>query len=293
MIRSMTGFGKGEEKCRQGKVEVEIKTLNYKTLSLTCTPVNDYFLVEQRMQKMVEDKIFRGKVFIKINKEVKDNDVEQVVNINERSARQYLRKVRGLKKKLGVKGDIEIRDLIKVPGVVEVKEGKRKEIPWGYVQKATEKAVKSLVGYREAEGARLAVDFKKRLALIQKCLREIKQYSKESVNEHRKKLIQSTKDITNSGKHDKTRLGEEVALFARNCDITEEIIRLGGHVTAYKNTIERSKQDAGKKLDFIAQEMQREANTIGAKAGDFRMSKAVIEIKSEIEKIREQIRNIE
>lgn len=293
MIRSMTGFGRAEKKYSQGKVEVEIKTLNYKTLSLACTPVNGYFFAEQKLQKIIGGKIFRGKVFIKINTEKNEEENNPVIIVNEKTARQYLRKVGGLKKKLNVKGDIGIQDLVRVPGVMEIKESKKQEITWACVQETAEKALEKLVRYREIEGARLAADFKKRLGIIQKNLREIKKYSKENVKEHRRKLIQSARGVTDEAGIDKTRLGEEVALFARNYDITEEVIRLAGHVTAYRSAIDKAKRDAGKKLDFIAQEMQREANTIGAKSSDFRMSKAVIEIKSEVEKMREQIRNIE
>ena len=294
MIRSMTGFGKGREIYGHGKIEVEIKTLNYKNLNLTCNPVNDFFLLEQKMQKIVGEKIFRGKVFIKVTKEIKGNETTgQKLIINETVAKRYLRKIKGLQKQLNIKGNIEIKDLVSYPGVMEIIKEKKEETAWPYIQKAAIKALNNLVLYRKAEGSKLAKDFKKRLINIEKYLKGIKKYSKQSINNHRKKLIQATKEMPISGKIDKMKLGEEVALFARNCDVTEEIVRLEGHVSAYRQTINKAKKDAGKKLDFIAQEMQRETNTIGAKSSDFRVSEAVIEIKSEIEKIREQIRNIE
>ncbi|MBU1084510.1 MAG: YicC/YloC family endoribonuclease [Candidatus Omnitrophota bacterium] len=290
----MTGFGKGRERFSGGMIEVEIKTLNHKTLSITCNPVEDLFLAEQQLQKLVEEKIFRGKVFVRISKErTKEAAVPRKMILNEKTARAYLRKINTLKGKLKLKGNIEIRDIIAYPGVMEISKEEEKAVSWTIIRKAALKALDGLIAYRKTEGEKLAKDFKKRLARIEKDLKNIREHSKESVKDHRAKLIQSTKEIPGTGKIDRTKLGEEIALFARNCDITEEITRLGGHVSAYRSAISGSEKDVGKKLDFIAQEMQREANTIGAKSSDFSISKAVIEIKSEIEKIREQIRNIE
>jgi len=294
MIRSMTGFGKGRETFKNGRVEVEIKSLNHKALSVGYNPGSDFFLAEQKLQKIIEGKVLRGKVFVKISKDMNADENESLVpEINEKLAKTYLRKIKSLGKALKIKGDIEIRDIVGYPGVVGTKRKKKNENIWPHVQKAATRAVDKLVEYRKTEGSKLAKDFIKRLRYIEQYLKEIKKYSKQSINEHRKKLIQSTKNISKEGRGDKTKLSEEVALFARNCDVTEEIIRLGGHVSAYKKTISGIQKEAGKKLDFVAQEMQREANTIGSKASDFRVSNCVIEIKSEIEKIREQIRNIE
>ena len=294
MIRSMTGFGKSSEKSPYGKITVEIKSLNYKHLSVTCNPFNGFFLLEQKIKKLFDGKIFRGKVFVRITAEGKGGEKSlQKIEVNENIAREYLRKIKKVQKKLGVNGEIQIQDLIGFSGVVESGVHKKEEQIWSYVKKATEKALDKLITYRKSEGARLTKDFNNRLRKIGKNVRQIKEYGKHGVAEYRRKLARSIRDIAKNVEPDKTRLETEVALFSRNCDIAEEITRLKGHLVAYKDAMAKAKTDAGKKLDFIAQEMQREANTIGAKSGNFRISKAVIEIKSEIEKMREQIKNIE
>jgi uncharacterized protein (TIGR00255 family) len=294
MMISMTGFGKGVEKYSQGKVEVEIKTFNHKTLSVTCNPFNDLFLLEEKLQKAFEGKIHRGKVFVRITKEEKAAPwVSRKIKVHERNAKEYLAKIKNIQKRLKLTGEVGIRDLIKLPGIIEFEEQKKEENIWPYAQKAIDKAVSTLLAYRSAEGSKLAKDFNMRLGKIEKQLGRIKKYGKESVEEHRNKLIRSAEDVMKNSGFDKNKLETEVALFARSCDITEEIIRLEGHLAAYRDTMKSPKEDAGKKLDFIAQEMQREANTIGAKSGDYNLSKAVIEIKSQIEKIREQVKNIE
>ena len=213
--------------------------------------------------------------------------------MNEKITAEYLRKIKSVQKKLKIKGNIEIRDLINYPGVIEFVSARKKEDIWPYTKKALIRAVDKLVAYRVSEGKKIAKDFRERMKNIESNIKEIKKSGKKSVEEHRKKLIKSTKEIMNAAEFDKLRLETEVALFARNCDMAEEITRLSGHIETYKSAIKDVSSEVGKKLDFIAQEMQREANTIGAKSSDFKISRAVIEVKSQIEKMREQIRNIE
>jgi len=294
MIKSMTGFGKGTEKSPYGTITAEIKSLNHKSLSVSCAPYNGFFLLEEKAKGLFEGKIFRGHVFIKITTESAGKKKElQKIETNEEIAREYLKKIKKVQKQLGVGGDILIQDLIGFPGVVESSAVKKEEKLWPHIRKALRKALESLIEYRKSEGARLARDFKARLRTIQRNIREIKKYEKQSVIEYRGRLVKAIQDAAANMEMDRSRLEEEVALFARNCDIAEEITRLEAHIKAYKETLDAENKDVGKKLDFIAQEMQREANTIGSKSSDFRISQAVIEVKAEIEKMREQIKNIE
>ena len=146
---------------------------------------------------------------------------------------------------------------------------------------------------RQTEGAHIAVVFSKHLKSIKKNTVQIKKYSRESVKAFKTKILGIIKDIFEAYEPDKSRVESEVASFAKSSDVTEEINRLEAHVTAYKDAMKSAGASVGKKLDFIAQEMQREANTIGSKSSDIRISRAVIEIKSNIEKMREQIKNVE
>ena len=294
MIRSMTGFGKASVKSPYGTMTVELKTLNNKSLSISCTPYNGLFNLEEDIKGVLEKKIYRGKVFAKIAVENTSKQKNfQRIEVNEAAVGEYLSKLKKMQKNLSIKGDIQISDIMNLPGVIEAVGDKKEENLWPYIKKATEQALLRLMEYRESEGKRLAKDFKARLDLVAKALKEIKRYEKQSVASYRNKLVKSIRDISENAEMDRKRMDEEVALFARNCDIAEEVTRLQGHIDAYRETINGSTHDVGKKLDFVAQEMQREANTIGSKASDFRISNAVIDIKSEIDRMREQIKNIE
>ncbi len=293
-IRSMTGFGRGLIKGPYGIITAEIKTLNHKHLSVSCAPFEDFFLLEERIKSVLAKKIVRGKVFVKI---VRDSTAARKplkeIRINEDAVEGYVKKIKGIQKRLSLKGDIVIQDLLRFPGVIEQGAGEGEERMWPQIRKATEEALQGLLRYRENEGAALAKDFDKRLKRIRRALRDIRKYEKQSVEAYRARLGQMTRDATKKKETDRARLEEEVALFARNCDIAEERTRLENHVDACERVLRTAEADAGKKLDFIAQEMHREVNTIGAKASDYRISNAVIELKSEIEKIREQLKNVE
>lgn len=293
-LRSMTGFGKAREKSPYGTITAEIKTLNHKHLSISCAPFEGLFLLEERLQEVMEEKVVRGKVFVQISRSLEGRAKPlRKLEINKRVAEEYLKKIQALQKGLSLKGEIKIQDVLSLPGVLEQNGEGREEKIWPYVKKAVEKALEKLVKFREAEGATLAKDFIKRLARIRDAVKGIKTSEKASVNEFRDRLGEKIKAVTRSKEVDKGRLEEEVALFARNCDIAEELVRLENHIDSCEIALKNPEGDVGKKLDFIAQEMHRETNTIGSKANDFRVSNAVIEIKSEIEKIREQLKNIE
>lgn len=293
-IRSMTGFGKATVKCPYGTLTIEIKSLNNKHLNVSCIPFEGFFLLEERLHELFAAKIIRGKIFVKIFRDYHgQKKILHKAALNEERVKEYLKSLADLKRKFSIKGDVEIKDIISLPGVVEHDSFKKEETLWPYVKKASIMAVDKLVEYREKEGARLSKDFEKRLAIIKKNLTNIKKYEKESVLRYKNRLTQEVKRATGKQVADQSKLEDEVAIFARNCDIAEEVVRLDNHVEAYNQVLRHDKSDAGKKLDFIAQEMHREANTIGAKGNDYRISNAIIEVKSEIEKIREQLKNIE
>jgi uncharacterized protein (TIGR00255 family) len=295
-IKSMTGFGRGIVKSAHGEIIVEIKSLNNKNLSVSCLAFENFFLLEEKLKKIVEEKAIRGKIYIKLSKEeLTVPRGKQKVTINEKLLKEYYRKIKGAKQHLGIKGEINVQDLINFPGVVikETETSKKEEQLWPHIRKAAKIAVSQLIEYRLEEGAKLAKDFTKRLTKINGTVKHIQKFEKQSIEKYRKKLSTMMKAATGKKENELIRLEDEVALFARNCDIAEEITRLEHHVETFLVILDNTKNDVGKKLDFVAQEMQRETNTIGAKADDYRISKAVIEIKSEIEKIREQVKNIE
>jgi uncharacterized protein (TIGR00255 family) len=293
-MRSMTGFGKAAEQSPYGKIIAEIKTLNHKSLGISCSPFNGFFLLEEKVKDLLDGKVYRGKVFVRINREAKGaQKALKHTEINKEEAKKFLRQVKAMQKSLGLGGEIGIKELIALPGIVETAAEESEDKVWPYIEKALTRAVDRLVRFRKAEGKRLAGDFRSRLARLKKLNSEIARYSEESTGEFMKKLTRTVGKIKDQGDVDKARIETEAALFARNTDVTEEVTRLAGHISSYLEAMRSREEEAGKKLDFIAQEMQREANTIGSKSADIRMSRAVIEIKSEIEKMREQIKNIE
>ncbi|KJJ84564.1 hypothetical protein OMAG_001569 [Candidatus Omnitrophus magneticus] len=297
-IRSMTGFGRASVKSIFGTVCVEIKTLNNKSLSINCLPFEGFFLLEERLNSIIDKHVSRGKVFIRITRENTSKGGKKflgaLVSINTAIAKQYLVDIASLKKSLGIKSEITIQDILRLPHVIEEKNtSSHEEEMWPYIEKATIKALKELIKFREVEGARLAQDFLERLIKIEKIVATIKEYEKKSIEYYRTRLIDKIRAVTGKQEVDMNRLEEEVGVFARNYDIAEEIIRLEHHIKVYDLALCENSSDAGKKLDFIAQEMHREVNTIGSKSSDYRISNGVIELKSEIERIREQVKNIE
>ena len=292
-IKSMTGFGKGTITSPYGNVTAEIKTLNHKSLSISCHPFNGIFFLEDAVKNVIEKKVYRGKIFVKIENEGKSEKSTKNLQLDENLAKKYLLEIKRFKRKLKINGEIELIDILEFPGVVKYDENKETKQIWPYAVKALEKAANNLIEYRSKEGKCLANDFTSRLSIVSKRLHEIKKQNINVVQKYRKKLNALIKEFAKGLKPDRNRIESEIAVFAKNCDISEEITRLEGHIVTYLDSIKTVQNEVGKKLDFIAQEMQREANTIGSKSSDFSISKAVIDIKSEIEKMREQIKNIE
>ena len=293
-LRSMTGFGKAAVKTSYGTVTAEIKTLNHKSLSINCNPLEGFFLLEERLKEVFEKRIVRGKVLVKISRDAegKKKPLRQI-RINRETAKEYVKKIKEIQKDLSLGGEIRIHDLMGFPGVIEKGAEENEEKLWPHIKKAAGNALKELIKYRRDEGSKLSEDFSKRIKDIQGKIQDIRKYEKQGIKKYRDKLMKMTQTVMARKEIDRAKLEEEVALFARNCDIAEELTRMEYHLGTFRQVLKTEKAEAGKKLDFIAQEMHRETNTIGAKASEYRISNAVIDIKSNIEKIREQLKNIE
>jgi len=288
----MTGFGKGEIKFPGGQIIVEIKTVNHKFFDASLKLPEAIAPFEDRIKEVLQKKINRGKVNVSIiyeNRGPKD----EVIVINKKLAKSYYTGIIGLEKVLGLKEPIGLKDLIGLPGVINYAATQESlTVLWPKIEKALLAALSALIVDRQKEGKALHRDFCKRVAAIDRLVAEIKSSSHLSIKEYRERFEKKVRDLASGHKMDKGRLEMEVAIFAKNIDISEEITRLKNHLVNFKRTLAVN-GEAGKKIDFIAQELHREINTIGSKASDFKISKNVIEIKSEIEKIREQAKNIE
>lgn len=292
MIRSMTGFGKASSKFGNGKITIELKTVNHKFFDATLKLPNGISVFEDRIKEVLQRNIMRGKVNLNL---IYDGTLvrEEKININKNAARAYHKELSRLGKYLGLKDDVTIKDVISLPGVLSYG-GMEESLTefWPKIKAALDAAIKKLVADREKEGRATYRDLAGRAKNIERLLAEIRSRTHLNLEEYRKAFADRVKDLSGGRDIDKGRLEMEVAIYAKNSDISEEVNRLSNHLVNFNKTI-ASNGEVGKKIDFIAQELHREINTIGSKASDFRISKNAIDIKGEIEKIREQAKNLE
>ena len=288
----MTGFGRAESAFRNGKITIEIKTVNHKFFDATLKLPNGLVTFEDRIKEVLQKQVLRGKVNLSLvydGKPLKD----ERIRINRDMAKNYYNELLKMKKHLGLKDDITTKDLVALPGVLNYEAGAEKIAElWPKIKESLDRTIAKLIADREKEGRALCKDLAARARKIELMLSLIKARAHLNIEEYRRRFIDRVKALTGGREIDMGRLTMEVAIFAKNSDISEEITRLKNHLGNFKKTIVEI-GEVGKKLDFIAQELHREINTIGSKASDFKVSKNVIEIKSEIEKIREQAKNLE
>lgn len=292
MIRSMTGFGKGEGKDKHGTITVEIRVLNHRFFEPLLRLPNSLSLFEGRIKEQLQKRIKRGRINLSLTYERKES--EDVISVDKALVRKYCKIIGELKRELGLKGEIEIGELLSLfPGIITYQEAEiQMERLWPVVKRAVTCALEAVVKMRVAEGRSLYGDLIKRANTISVNVSHIRERLPAVVTEYKQKLILRVKELKSLPGFNEGRLEEEVAIFAKNSDVTEEIIRLHAHLNNFKKVLKK-KGEAGRELDFIAQELYREINTIGSKASDFKISRWAIKIKSEIEKIREQVQNIE
>lgn len=292
MIRSMTGFGRGE--CRDNGKEflAEIKTVNHRYSDIFIKFPRQLSFLEDKVRDMVGKSISRGKVDVFIGYEDSSEDSKNVL-VDEVLARTYIKAVEQLRDNYGLKDDITVSLISRFPDVLKVEKNEDDEEKlWQLLKTALEIALNSLVVMRENEGKGLKANLMERLAYIDNILKDITLRAPEVVKEYKQKLEGRIKELLDQQTVDESRLSTEVAIFADRCSIDEEIVRLGSHINQFREALDMQ-QPVGRKLDFLVQEMNREINTIGSKANDLAIVKNVVEIKSEIEKLREQIQNIE
>lgn len=292
MIKSMTGFGKGQSISKRGTITVEIRSLNHKYFDIVARLPNHFCVFEDKVRVYLKKRIRRGRINLSASWEGKDRSVTPF-SLDLNLAKRYHRQLLKLKKRLNLKDDLGITQIVSLPEVLTYEQKRKGEQQlWPDLKKAIEQALSELDRMRQAEGRRLSRDLLKRAKRIRLSLENIENQLPKVINSYRKNLLQKVKALSGLKKLNQDRIAEEVALFARNCDVSEELTRIKSHLKAFKAAL-RTQKEAGKELDFIAQELFREANTIGAKSGSFKISRWVIKIKSQIEKMREQLQNVE
>jgi uncharacterized protein (TIGR00255 family) len=292
MIKSMTGFGKGEVKSKSGVFTVEIRTVNHRYFDLSSKIPNGLMLLEDRIKELLNKDIKRGKVNLFLSHRAPEKESDSIT-FDKEAVDKYRRILTELKKRLGTKEDIKLSHILSFADVI-VHEQKSLDIDviWASVKEAVARAASECNKMREAEGKALYKDFSARLTSISSHLDSVSGLAPGVVAEYKRKLDSRIKDIVKDKTIDETRLETELAIFAKQCDISEELTRAKSHLEGFKKAIEAG-EEAGRKLDFILQELNREINTLGAKANDIKISRLVINIKSELEKMREQVQNVE
>jgi len=293
MIKSMTGFGRGEYSPDGREYCVEIKTINHRYLDINVRLPRQYSFFEDYTRKTIAGAISRGKVDVNIRFENFGNELKQV-SFDENIIKAYLAEASLLEEKFGIKNDLSFCRALQLPEVVKVDAGESEEELIKEFSIALNNALDKLKDMREIEGANLKNDITGKCENLLIILNRIEEKSKVVVSEYKIKLRERVNELLKDVEAviDETRLAAEIAIFADKASIDEELVRFKSHVNQLNRTLQLD-EPIGKKLDFIVQEMNRETNTIGSKANDLDISQAVIELKNEIEKIREQIQNIE
>ncbi|MCX7923217.1 MAG: YicC family protein [Clostridia bacterium] len=293
MIRSMTGFGRGESQGDGKEFVVEIKTVNHRYSDIFIKIPRPISFLEDKVREMVNKSLSRGKIDVYISYDDYSEDSKSVL-LDESLAKTYIKAVELLRDKYSLKDDISVSLIARFPDILKVEKNEEDaESIWSVLKVALENALSSLVIMRQNEGNELKNNLLERASYIEGVLKEISHRSPEVVKEYKQRLENRIKELMDQQTIDEGRMAMEVAIFADRCSIDEEIVRLGSHISQMRETLNIQNQPVGRKLDFLMQEMNREINTIGSKANDLYIGKNVVEIKSELEKIREQIQNIE
>ncbi|MTI69929.1 MAG: YicC family protein [Firmicutes bacterium] len=293
MIRSMTGFGRSENNDDLRHFTVEIKSVNHRYNDVIIRMPKHLNYVEEKIKKVIKSKIKRGRVevFIKLEN-YENNDVD--VNPDISLAKSYKKAIDAVCDEINISNEINGDTLSRFQDIfkIEKKEADEDEV-WNCLKVAVKKALENVINMRIKEGKELAEDIEKRAEKIESMTKEIEEKSSEVVLEYKEKLKTRIEELLDENYEiDDNKLANEVAHFADKSNITEEVVRLYSHISQLTKTI-KSDDIVGRKLDFLVQEMNRETNTIGSKSGDLKITNKVVDIKSELEKIREQVQNIE
>jgi len=294
MIKSMTGFGRGEYTDGKRRIVAEIKSVNHRYSDISVKMPRRYSFAEERVKNAVKSTAKRGKVDVSIMVEyITEDDIN--IKLNEMVARQYYDNLINLKNKFELTGDISLELLSSLPDVLKaIPDVENEEEVAGALEASVKFAAENLDAMRRIEGGKLAEDILMRGDIIKALLSKIEALAPEVSAVYYEKLRERIKELTgNIIELPEERIAVEAAIFADKSSIAEELVRLGSHIQQLTNIITKSNQPDGKKLDFLVQEMNREANTIGSKANNIDITNMMLEIKSETEKIREQVQNIE
>lgn len=291
MIRSMTGYGKGNLSCEGREYQIEIKSVNHRYLDISLKMPRSLSCLEECIKKQISEKIRRGKIDVFVTFENNSQEGKNI-KINKEIAKIYISELKELAIEENILSNIEVTEISKFPDVLTINVDEIDEKIKMEVLQATNEATDKIIEMKNVEGEKILQDLLKRICNIEKKIDEISQKSTGLIEEYVVKLEGRIKEILKNQEVDETRLAQEVVIYADKCSVEEEVTRLKSHISQFEKLL-KTDEPIGKKLDFIIQEMNRETNTIGSKANHLEITNDVIDIKTELENIREQIQNIE
>lgn len=292
MLKSMTGYGRCERIIGLKKITAELKSVNHRFSDYNIKVPRQYGFLEDRVRHCVSESVSRGKIDVYVSIE-SCGEADKTVTANKELASNYVEILRDLCETFSLKDDISVSTIASFGDIfrAEPKREDEEEI-WESVKEVLTDAVGAFCAMRLREGERIERDLRDRISYMKSLAQKIDERSPETVEEYRNKLYQKIKEILDDREVDDARVLTEVAIFADKVAVNEETVRLGSHYDEFFSILD-SNEPAGRKLDFLIQEINREVNTIGSKASDIEIAKLVVTLKGEIEKLREQIQNIE
>jgi uncharacterized protein (TIGR00255 family) len=293
-MKSMTGYGRGESARDGFKITIELGAVNRRQSEISVNLPRELEMLETQIRDAINSRVARGRVTARISIHAAEGKLSARMHINLPLAKAYATELNRLAKQLKLSGEVTLDQIVHAPGVFQTDEELAEaEIVWPIVEKALKQALTALVKMREREGAHLAQDLATRVGVMRKCAGQIQKHAPQTAENYRHQLVGRIKSAgLESIAPDDERLLKEVVLFADRSDISEELTRLQSHFQQFEDC-RKSREPVGRTLDFLAQEMNREINTIGSKANDALISHEVVTLKAELEKFREQAQNVE
>ncbi len=292
MLRSMTGYGRAQKILNGRDISVEIRSVNHRYYEYTSRIPRTYSYIDEKLKSLLKSAISRGKVEVSVTINNIDGKDAQIA-INKGVAEGYVSALRSISEELGLKDDLVLSKLIKIPDIFNIqKTPDDEEQICADVSEITSEALERFVAMRETEGERLKRDILEKADFIIERVGMVEAQSPATVEAYRNKLYKKISEVLADKNIDEQRIITEAAIFSEKIAVDEETVRLRSHIAQLRDILE-SEEPVGRKLDFIIQEINREVNTIGSKAQDLSITKIVVDMKSEIEKIREQIQNVE
>ncbi|MBQ5331858.1 MAG: YicC family protein [Oscillospiraceae bacterium] len=292
MIKSMTGFGRAEQIIDGRDIIVEIRSVNHRYYEFSARVPRAYGYIEEKLKSFLGGRISRGKVEVSVSITAVEA-ADTLIEINRQTAKGYVDALRSVGEELGLSDDLTLSQLVRLPDIFTVRKAAADEEQiWNSVKTVADKAVSRFIAMRETEGVKMKEDVLERADIIERLVDEVERLSPLSAENYRNKLYSRLCEVLADKNIDEQRLVTEAAIFADKTAVAEETVRLKSHIRQLRDMLSLD-EPVGRKLDFLIQEFNREANTIGSKAQDIAVTKIVVDLKSEIEKIREQIQNIE